>query len=183
MFCLDYGDFRRLRLPEHLFVKDNCRIVTIDHHLESDQRGEIRVLESEASSTAELIYHWLKYAGIEINQDLATLLLTGIFSDSGGLKEVAVPAQNQLKFSLTDEEILKLADWALIIEKHYGIAEDIEWAKDGKTNELFIVQSRPETIYAPKDVNIYKEYEIKTEKEPILKGSANTSCANVLCVN
>ena len=95
-----------------------------------------------------------------------------VFSDSGGLKEVAVPAQNQLKFSLTDEEILKLADWALIIEKHYGIAEDIEWAKDGKTQELFVVQSRPETIYNAIKENIYEEYEVKTAKKPILTGSA-----------
>ena len=104
MFCLDYGDFRRLRLPEHLFVKDNCRIVTIDHHLESDQRGEIRVLESEASSTAELIYHWLKYAGIEINQDLATLLLTGIFSDSGGFCHVSTTSQT---LNIVSELLLK----------------------------------------------------------------------------
>jgi len=95
-----------------------------------------------------------------------------VFSDSGGLKEVAVPAQNQLKFSLTDEEILKLADWALIIEKHYGIAEDIEWAKDGKTGKLFIVQSRPETIYNAQKGNIYEEYEVKTAKKPILIGTA-----------
>ena len=95
-----------------------------------------------------------------------------VFSDSGGLKEVAVPAQNQLKFSLTDEEILKLADWALIIEKHYGIAEDIEWAKDGKTQELFVVQSRPETIYNAIKENIYEEYEVKTAKKPILTSSA-----------
>ena len=104
MFCLDYGDFRRLRLPEHLFIKDSCRIVTIDHHLESDQRGEIRVLESAASSTAELIYHWLKYAGIEINQDLATLLLTGIFSDSGGFCHVSTSSQT---FNIVSELLLK----------------------------------------------------------------------------
>jgi len=67
---------------------------------------------------------------------------------------------------------VKLADWALIIEKHYGIAEDIEWAKDGKTQELFVVQSRPETIYNAIKENIYEEYEVKTAKKPILTGSA-----------
>ncbi|MEK9135067.1 MAG: phosphoenolpyruvate synthase [Patescibacteria group bacterium] len=95
-----------------------------------------------------------------------------IFSSSGGLKEVSVPAQKQLEFSLTDEEISKLASWALIIEEHYGIAEDIEWAKDGQTGELFIVQSRPETIYNAQKENIYEEYEIKTDKKPILTGAA-----------
>jgi len=95
-----------------------------------------------------------------------------VFSENGGLKEVGVSAQKQLEFSLTDEEILKLTDWALIIENHYGLAEDIEWAKDGKTGELFIVQSRPETIYNAQKGNIYEEYEIKTDKKPILTGAA-----------
>lgn len=95
-----------------------------------------------------------------------------IFSKNGGLKEVSVPAQKQLEFSLTDEEISKLASWALIIEEHYGIAEDIEWAKDGQTGELFIVQSRPETIYNAQKENIYEEYKIKNVKKPILTGAA-----------
>jgi len=103
MFCLDYGDFRRLRLPEYL-TKENCRIVTIDHHLESDQRGEIRVLDTKASSTSEIIYCWLKCADIEINQDLATLILTGIFSDSGGFCHVATTSQT---LNIVSELLLK----------------------------------------------------------------------------
>ena len=104
MFCLDYGDFRRLRLPEHLLIKDNCRVVTIDHHLESDQRGEIRALDPEASSTSEIIYRWLNYAKIEINQDLATLILTGIFSDSGGFCHVSTTSQT---LNIVSELLLK----------------------------------------------------------------------------
>ena len=69
-----------------------------------------------------------------------------------GLKEEAVSASQQLKFSITDEEVLKLAEWACLIENHYKIAQDIEWAKDGKTGQLFIVQSRPETVFAPKTI-------------------------------
>lgn len=95
-----------------------------------------------------------------------------IFSQSGGLKEVAVPPQDQLKFSLTDEEIKKLAEWAMIIEKHYDMAEDIEWAKDGKTGQLFVVQSRPETVFNAQKENIYQEYKIKTSKPPLLTGTA-----------
>jgi len=93
IFCLDYGDFRRLRLPEHLLMNKSCRVATIDHHLESDQRGEVKLLETEASSTSEIIYRWLKYANVEINQDIATLLLTGIFSDSGGFCHVSTSPQ------------------------------------------------------------------------------------------
>jgi len=95
-----------------------------------------------------------------------------VYNKKGGLKEVNVPEIKQLKFSLTDEEILTLAKWSMIIEEHYGVPQDIEWAKDGKTGELFIVQSRPETVYAPKIENFYEEYEIKTEKPPILTGIA-----------
>ena len=95
-----------------------------------------------------------------------------IYRKDGGLKEVRVPKNQQLKFSLTEEEILKLARWALLIEEYYKIPQDIEWAKDGKTGELFIVQSRPETVHTPKVSKIFEEYEIKTKKAPILTGTA-----------
>ncbi len=106
------------------------------------------------------------------------------FAKEGGLKEVNVLKTDQLKFSLRDEEILTLAKWAIIIEEHYGRAQDIEWAKDGKTGGLFIVQSRPETVFTPhltegsgagnerKKLSYYEEYKIKTRNNPILIGSA-----------
>jgi pyruvate,water dikinase len=95
-----------------------------------------------------------------------------VYKKGGGLREVKVPKRDQMKFSLTDDEVLTLAKWAMILEDHYGCHQDIEWAKDGKTNQLFIVQSRPETVHAPKKERIYEEYEIKTTKKPILTGIA-----------
>ncbi len=95
-----------------------------------------------------------------------------IYLKSGGLKEVTVEKAKQLKFSLNDEEILTLAKWACLIEKHYKIPQDIEWAKDGKTGELFIVQARPETVHTSKIKETYEEYKIKTKKQPILTGIA-----------
>ncbi|MBZ9571892.1 phosphoenolpyruvate synthase [Patescibacteria group bacterium] len=101
-----------------------------------------------------------------------------IYGKEGGLKEINVPQKDQQKFSLTDKEIIKLAQWSLIIEDHYSekakkwMPQDIEWAKDGKLGQLFIVQSRPETVHAPKIGKIYEEYEIKTKKKPILTGIA-----------
>jgi len=94
------------------------------------------------------------------------------YGKCGGLKETAVPENQQLKFSLTDAEIKKLAEWAVIIEEHYKTPQDIEWAKDGKTGELFIVQSRPETVHSTKVGNFYEEYKIKTTKKPVLIGIA-----------
>jgi len=101
-----------------------------------------------------------------------------IYDPKGGLKEVSVPKSKQLIFSLTDEEILTLAKWGCIIEEHYSkiakkwMPQDIEWAKDGKTGQLFIVQARPETIHRSERKTIYKEYQINTKKEPILQGIA-----------
>ncbi len=93
-----------------------------------------------------------------------------VYGKGGGLKEVNVSAKDQLKLSLTDKEILTLSHWACKIEDHYKFPQDIEWAKDGKTNKLFIVQSRPETVHSPKTGMSYEEYKIQTKKTPILKG-------------
>ena len=96
-----------------------------------------------------------------------------VFKKEGGLKEVKVPLKDQKRFSLEDDEVLTLAKWAMEIEKHYGRAQDIEWAKDGKEGKLYIVQSRPETVHSLKKRSfIYREYQIKTKKAPILTGIA-----------
>ena len=63
---------------------------------------------------------------------------------------IDTPKEKQELFVLTDEEITKLANWALIIENHYQKPMDIEWAKDGITNEIFIIQARPETVHSQK---------------------------------
>jgi len=86
LICLDYGDFKRLRLPAEIL---NCHIITIDHHIESDQRGKIKILGPEFSSTAEIIYQWFKFKNININKELAVCLLTGIIADSGGFRHVS----------------------------------------------------------------------------------------------
>jgi len=107
-----------------------------------------------------------------IRKDLGKKDKKLIYKKGGGLKEVKVPQKDRNKFSLSDDEILTLAKWALILEEHYRCHQDIEWAKDGKTNELFIVQSRPETVHLPKKEKIFEEYQIKTTKKPILTGIA-----------
>lgn len=64
------------------------------------------------------------------------------------VKNVPTTAGEQASFVLSDDEILTLARWAARIEAHYGVPRDIEWAKDGRMGELFIVQARPETVEA-----------------------------------
>ena len=90
-------------------------------------------------------------------------------------KSQAVDKISQKKYVLSDKEIIQLANWAMIIEKHYGRPMDIEWAKDGKSNQLYIVQARPETIASQKNPRILEEYYLpKTGKLLITGGSVGT---------
>jgi pyruvate, water dikinase len=73
---------------------------------------------------------------------------------NAAVEEVRVPQSERRAFSLSDDDALTLARWALQIEAHYSrresspVAMDIEWAKDGRTGELFVVQARPETVHS-----------------------------------
>ena len=82
-------------------------------------------------------------------------------------KNVPTSRKERATFVLSDDEILTLARWAVIIEEHYGCPMDMEWAKDGEDGDLFIVQARPETVQAQRDQSTFKTYEI-TKKGPVL---------------
>ncbi len=73
---------------------------------------------------------------------------------------------------LKDEEILTLARWACVIEEHYNKPMDIEWAKDGDTGALFIVQARPETVHARKEAVSLKTYTLKEKGKRLVTGLA-----------
>jgi len=73
-------------------------------------------------------------------------------------------------YALGDEEVIKLATWACDIEQHYGKPMDIEWAKDGETGELFIVQARPETVQSQKKPSAMKTYQLKQDGRRLLSG-------------
>ena len=108
-----------------------------------------------------------------ISKTLGNKDIKYIFDKKVGLKEMKVSARDRAKFSLTDKEAEQLAKWAVIIEEHYQGPQDIEWAKDGKSGQLFIVQARPETIYAGNEgKNVYEEYEVKTNAKPLVTGIA-----------
>lgn len=87
-------------------------------------------------------------------------------------QNVAVPAEDRKKFSLTDKEILELARWGVKIEEHYKKPMDIEWAKDGRTKELYIVQARPETVESQKDRLVLEDYVIREKSNILCSGSA-----------
>lgn len=78
--------------------------------------------------------------------------------------------EKRAQFVLTDNEIVQLAEWACSIEKHYQRHMDIEWAKDGVTNELFIVQARPETVFNDKKRSLFREYHLKEKGKVLARG-------------
>lgn len=89
--------------------------------------------------------------------------------NTSGVVTVDVERADRQKFSITDAEAEKLANQALIIEEHYGRPMDIEWAKDGDTGELFIVQARPETVKSHKDT-VTERYLLKETGEVLVEG-------------
>ena len=101
--------------------------------------------------------------------------------DVGGsklTKNVPVPDSERNKYAINDDEIFQLARWACIIEDHYSAVRDsytpmdIEWAKDGLTGELFIVQARPETVQSQKSGSILKNYQLKGKSDVLVTGRA-----------
>ena len=101
-----------------------------------------------------------------------------IYTEEGNktTKNVAVPKDDRKKLVLNDKEILKLAEWACTVEDHYSQKAgkqkpmDLEWAKDGKSGKLFIVQARPETVQSQKNANVLQNYELLEKGKVIAQG-------------
>ncbi len=93
-------------------------------------------------------------------------------------KNVDVAIEDQRRFCISDGEVLKLAEWACIIEDHYSEKAghhkpmDMEWAKDGISGELFIVQARPETVHSSKDKTKLRKYVLKEKGKVLIKGKS-----------
>jgi pyruvate, water dikinase len=87
-------------------------------------------------------------------------------------KNIDTPEWQRLQYVLDDEEILTLGRWSKIIEDHYQRPMDMEWAKDGESQELFIVQARPETVQSQKIAASMKSYELKEKGRKLLTGLA-----------
>ncbi|HVM86983.1 MAG TPA: phosphoenolpyruvate synthase [Puia sp.] len=91
---------------------------------------------------------------------------------SSPIVNTETPKEKKEQFVLTNEEVIQLANWFLMIEEHYQKPMDIEWAKDGATNELFIVQARPETVHSRENGTYIKEYHLLEKGEQLAKGNA-----------
>ena len=101
-----------------------------------------------------------------------------VYDVGGGkmVKNVPVPPDDRGRFAISDEEILTLAKWACIIEDHYTMKKghlcpmDMEWAKDGLTGELFIVQARPETVQSQKSQDTLESYWLTQRGKVLVTG-------------
>jgi pyruvate,water dikinase len=85
-------------------------------------------------------------------------------------RNVPTSRAERAAFVLDDQDILTLARWACVIEKHYGRPMDMEWAKDGDTGELWIVQARPETVQSRKGVTAFRSYRITSKGRRLVSG-------------
>ncbi|HOB65702.1 phosphoenolpyruvate synthase [Ottowia sp.] len=114
-----------------------------------------------------------------IRRNLGSKLIQMVFATpeekaaSGKLvKTVDVPAEQRNRYSLTDGEIEQLAQYALVIEQHYGRPMDIEWGKDGGDGQLYILQARPETVKSQQAGKTEQRYKLKSTGSVLAEGRA-----------
>ena len=85
-------------------------------------------------------------------------------------RNVPTSKAERATFVLSDKDILALGRWACVIEDHYGYPMDMEWAKDGESGELFILQARPETVQSRKEADAFRSYRIKSKGRKLASG-------------
>ena len=88
------------------------------------------------------------------------------------VENVVTPPHKRNIYSVSDEDVAQLGEWCLAIEQHYHMPMDIEWAKDGITGELFILQARPETVHSQQEHLTVKEYKLLSKAEPLCTGKS-----------
>ncbi len=139
--------------------------------------GEM-IVQGEVTPDEYLVF---KKTNAIINKKLGDKNRKMIYSIGHGIKKTKIVNTNKKgkeQFVLNEEEILKLAKWSVLIEEHYTKKRkkwtpmDMEWAKDGKTGELYIVQARPETVHSRRDFSKIKEYELQQKGKVIVKGAS-----------
>ncbi len=110
-----------------------------------------------------------------VEKDLGAKEKKMIYATKGAsatTQNIDTPGEERNSLVLTEEEIIKLARWATIIEEHYRKPMDMEWAKDGETEDLFIVQARPETVQSQKEAGALKTYRLTESGERLVQGLA-----------
>ncbi|MFZ5546624.1 MAG: phosphoenolpyruvate synthase [Pseudomonadota bacterium] len=88
------------------------------------------------------------------------------------VKTVDTPVEQRNRYSLSDQDVIELAKYALIIEQHYGRPMDIEWGKDGADGKLYILQARPETVKSQAEGKVEQRYKLKRHGTVLAEGRA-----------
>ena len=114
-----------------------------------------------------------------IRRSLGSKLLRMTFASEAGraatgrlVQTIDNPPELRNRYSLTDADVLELARYALVIEKHYGRAMDIEWGKDGVDGKLYILQARPETVKSQAEGQVEHRYKLKGHSAILAEGRA-----------
>lgn len=107
-----------------------------------------------------------------ISRTLGTKQVKLVYGKTGGTRQARVSTKDKETFCITNDDVVTLAKWGSLIEKHYNKPQDIEWAKDGKTGTLYIVQARPETVQARNNHQVIEKYELKQSGKELLRGIA-----------
>ncbi|WP_024890351.1 phosphoenolpyruvate synthase [Luteimonas huabeiensis] len=109
-----------------------------------------------------------------LRRSLGAKQIRMVYSDQPGerVRNEDTPAELRGRFSVSDEDVHELARQALVIEKHYGRPMDIEWAKDGVSGKLFIVQARPETVKSRGKATQIERYALEQRGKVIAEGRA-----------
>jgi len=95
-----------------------------------------------------------------------------VYGNKAATELVETAPEERRRLVIDDDEVLTLARWATIIERHYDLPMDMEWAKDGETNELFIVQARPETVQSRREAGQLRSYSLKKKGKVLVSGVA-----------
>ncbi|MFH0891770.1 MAG: phosphoenolpyruvate synthase [Candidatus Falkowbacteria bacterium] len=119
-------------------------------------------------------FYVFKPTGAIISRSIGRKALRMIYNNKPGkpVKDVLVSAADQQKQSISDEQVKKLAEWAMIIEKHYNRPMDMEWALDGKDGKLYIIQARPETVQSQRNVNVLEAYRLEKKGKLLVSGQS-----------
>jgi len=109
-----------------------------------------------------------------ISKKIGTKTVKLVYSKdkSNPTKEEKITVQDRNRLCIDDKDVLQLAQWGVLIEEHYKKSMDIEWAKDGITGELYIVQARPETVHFTANKSVLEEYQLTGGKKgnPLVTG-------------
>eukprot|EP00466_Bigelowiella_natans_P017236 jgi/Bigna1/80701/fgenesh1_pg.73_\ len=95
-----------------------------------------------------------------IGRTLGSKKVKMVYSSGGGSEIIETNEEERERWSISNDDVLELSKMAVAIEQHYGFPVDVEWAKDGDTGKLYIVQARPETVASRKKQSMKEEYKV-----------------------